>query len=439
MSRLTFFALLATFLAAFVVIGGVLVVSGFVIRERTQQPPPTPILAYNTPIPLPGQNTPTATSQPLPTATAVLPTQTSVPPSPVPPTPTPIIVLSTQVNYILALTDVNIRSGPGTSYSVVGWVANGQTARVTGINPEASWWRVVCPNGSVGSCWMTAARQYTQPTAGPIVQPPTAVPCFDAAAFVADISIPDNSVIPASSPFVKTWRIRNSGTCSWNGNYALVFKDGNIMAGPGIVPMPVTVAPGQTVDFSLNLVSPANNGTHRGNWQLRNDKGVLFGVGNNAPLYVQIVVNTNPPPTGMPTISGWIFSDYCEIIGGEGGNGSPVGGCVPDGNSWRANGVLDPGESGIPGVTVQLVGGHCPSDAPQVAATVTDAQGRYSFKSLPLGNYCVTIGPTHPANTAVLLPGRFTMPGLDLGYINATLVDQRQTIFADFGWDHQFR
>jgi hypothetical protein len=53
---------------------------------------------------------------------------------------------------------------------------------------------------------------------------------------------------------------------------------------------------------------------------------------------------------------------------------------------WRdnnSNGVLDVGESGVPGVTVELLG----SDSQVLATAVTSEIGRYTFAHLPGGNY----------------------------------------------------
>ena len=49
------------------------------------------------------------------------------------------------------------------------------------------------------------------------------------------------------------------------------------------------------------------------------------------------------------------------------------------------NGVQDPGETGVPGVLVQLYDGY----GNLVAETTTDANGDYHFANLPPGDYCV--------------------------------------------------
>lgn len=132
--------------------------------------------------------------------------------------------------------------------------------------------------------------------------PPTVTPtqaCTDLAAFVADVTIPDNTYMSPSQAFSKTWRLRNAGTCTWTTGYALVFDSSNIMGGPASQNLAGSVAPGATVDLTVNLIAPASNGTHRGNWKLRNDKGTIFGLTGGGPFYVQIIVG--PTPTTGPT------------------------------------------------------------------------------------------------------------------------------------------
>jgi len=124
------------------------------------------------------------------------------------------------------------------------------------------------------------------PTATPL-PPPTATPgCSDNSAFVSDVTIPDNTNKAAGASFTKTWRLRNTGTCTWTSDYDIVFFDGNIMGGPASDDLPGNVAPGNTADISVDLTAPSSSGTHKGRWQLRNAKGVLFG----SIFFVQIVV-----------------------------------------------------------------------------------------------------------------------------------------------------
>lgn len=122
----------------------------------------------------------------------------------------------------------------------------------------------------------------------------------DWAQFVADITVPDGTTFKAGESFNKIWRIRNIGTCTWSTDYSLVFVSGAQMSAPASIKLPRSVAPGQTVDLTVSMTAPNAAGTHRGNWQLRNASGVLFGIGANAdkPFWVEIRVSGAPGATG---------------------------------------------------------------------------------------------------------------------------------------------
>jgi hypothetical protein len=109
---------------------------------------------------------------------------------------------------------------------------------------------------------------------------------------VADISVLDNTVFRPGEAFTKIWRVRNSGSCEWTADYALVFSSGEQMGAPDEVALPAVVAPGATVDISLDLIAPAATGTYTGFWALRNAAGSLFGMGESATMafWVQIQV-----------------------------------------------------------------------------------------------------------------------------------------------------
>jgi uncharacterized protein YgiM (DUF1202 family) len=86
--------------------------------------------------------------------------------------PPPTEPQPTDVAYVLALEDVFIRSGPGTRYGIISSLAEGQTAKVTGVSADGNWWRVICPDDSVGSCWVSARSDLTQPATPPHANQP---------------------------------------------------------------------------------------------------------------------------------------------------------------------------------------------------------------------------------------------------------------------------
>ena len=167
-------------------------------------------------------------------------------------------------------------------------------AQLTLVNqPPAT---VVSGPTLVPSATHTPGGAAPSPTAspGPGVTPKptvTPVPC-DLVKFVEDVTYPDNSEVPPGASFVKTWRLQNAGTCTWNTNYSLAFAGGEAMGGPATAPLTKIVAPGETVDVSVTLTAPDSAGSHRGNWMMRNTANTLFGIGDGTkPFWVQIKVS----------------------------------------------------------------------------------------------------------------------------------------------------
>lgn len=118
----------------------------------------------------------------------------------------------------------------------------------------------------------------------------TTVPC-DAVKFEKDVTYPDDSQVTPGQSFTKTWRLLNTGTCTWTTDYDIVFTGGDQMSAPTALPVPGSVPPGQTVDLSVNLVAPAETGTYKGNFMLRNASNVVFGLGDGSkPFWVQVKV-----------------------------------------------------------------------------------------------------------------------------------------------------
>lgn len=131
--------------------------------------------------------------------------------------------------------------------------------------------------------------------------PPPVTRC-DWVGFVSDITVPDGSSFLPSTPFTKTWRLKNIGTCTWTTAYKLVFHQGDAMGGTAIN-LPANVAPGQTIDLSLNLVAPPAAGHYRGYWMLQNAAGVKFGIGAQANQAFWVDINVTGSSTTTTTIT----------------------------------------------------------------------------------------------------------------------------------------
>jgi hypothetical protein len=106
------------------------------------------------------------------------------------------------------------------------------------------------------------------------------------------VTVKDGTVFAPDTNFVKTWRLKNVGSCSWSDEYLLVFASGEQMDGPGRSEIDEQVDPGETVDISVELESPGSPGRYRGYWQLSTPGGDEFGIGEDQedPFWVEINV-----------------------------------------------------------------------------------------------------------------------------------------------------
>jgi hypothetical protein len=391
--------------------------------------------------------------------------------------------------------------------------------------------------GRSGSAiWVKVQVPASQPQ--PTPTPTSSAACTHAATFVADLSIPDDSEIPAGASFIKTWRIRNSGTCTWDGHYKLAHVDGHLLgAVVGQIGLPASVAPGQTIDLSVQLTAPTVAGSYRGDWKLVTPQNNLFGVGSShTPLWVKIKVVTVPTQDG--SISGLVYQDqnengrydsgeqvmgnrevwliagtachvlqnallttrsgadgryrfegrfsgnYClglmggdglledvtavNVTGGQvvtqanlralisngsisgylwddycltGENGEPLAGsCLMDGNGGHhADGMIQPTENYIAGVTISLRPGPCTGNSGGTMGAVSNSNGRYTFADLNPGTYCVFMNAASPENAPLLLPGDWTFPARGIWYHQITLAAGEHLPVVNFGWDYQLR
>ncbi|MGB8645861.1 MAG: NBR1-Ig-like domain-containing protein [Anaerolineae bacterium] len=120
--------------------------------------------------------------------------------------------------------------------------------------------------------------------------------CVFRAQYVADVTIPDGAVIQPGATFVKTWRVRNNGTCPWNAASTLVLTAGtDLSTGAATVP---ALAPGGVADLSVPMKAPAASTSFLASWRLRGADGVFWGD----TLTMQItVVSASTPDNSTPT------------------------------------------------------------------------------------------------------------------------------------------
>ncbi len=158
---------------------------------------------------------------------------------------------------------------------------------------------------TVGEPELEATEVVTEPTDA-IASTPTlagaageaADECLDAQ-YVADVTVPDNTQFDNGETFVKTWRVRNAGTCAWPEDTVLAFASGSQIGAPDNVAVGA-VEPGAEVEVSVDMKAPADAGRYSGIWRIQTAEGFF---GGNLSVVIQAGDVSSLPPVA-PISSG---------------------------------------------------------------------------------------------------------------------------------------
>jgi ABC-type amino acid transport substrate-binding protein len=131
----------------------------------------------------------------------------------------------------------------------------------------------------------------------PPYPPPPPPGCVNSMAYIKDLTYDDGGMsyyadVHTKQEFSKGWRIKNTGTCTWNSSYYVKFVHGTQMNGQP-TSIQTVVYPGHTYDLYVDLVAPSSAGQYTAEWRMFNPYNYVFGV----PLYVAI----EAIPTATPT------------------------------------------------------------------------------------------------------------------------------------------
>ena len=121
--------------------------------------------------------------------------------------------------------------------------------------------------------------------------------------WTGDESIPDGTVFDPGDNFVKTWTLRNAGTCDWPPNTRMVFEEGDQLDGPDSVKLNETVEPGDKITVEIPMEAPSSDGDYTGVWRMTAPDGTKMGK-----YWVKITVGSGSPPS--PTFAVTSVSYY---------------------------------------------------------------------------------------------------------------------------------
>ncbi len=148
-----------------------------------------------------------AEGEPTAVSTSPVVVVTSVPlpvvPTPAPEHPIPTPEPGEPTGVVIAPDGVNVRTGPGTAYEVIGMVPQGTSGKIIGKSADGQWWATLAPNAPNAIGWVSAA--------------------FIAATDVADVPVlpapplPTATAVPTPEPSIAFWAdstVIDQGQCT---------------------------------------------------------------------------------------------------------------------------------------------------------------------------------------------------------------------------------
>jgi hypothetical protein len=99
----------------------------------------------------------------------------------------------------------------------------------------------------------------------------------DNSQWVSDVTVPDGTALQPGEQFTKTWKVKNTGTCTWTTAYSIVYGGYADKLGGRTTALTAEVAPGQEGEISIDLVAPTKAGNYVSAWRLANAQNFPFG------------------------------------------------------------------------------------------------------------------------------------------------------------------
>jgi len=101
-----------------------------------------------------------------------------------------------------------------------------------------------------------------------------------------DVNIPDGTTMTPGQDFIKTWKVKNNGSCPWGAGYELVYAGYSDDMSGQFQPLAAVVQPGQEVEVSVQFQAPDAAGEYLSAWQMENPAGITF----EEIIFVKIIV-----------------------------------------------------------------------------------------------------------------------------------------------------
>ncbi|NMB92969.1 MAG: hypothetical protein GYA26_02025 [Flexilinea flocculi] len=144
--------------------------------------------------------------------------------------------------------------------------------------------------------------------------------CTNRFEYVSDVTFPDGSMTLPYTTFTKSWYIQNTGTCTWNSKYKIVYYSGDNVGTAKSFPLFTSdkiAKPGESIIASVKLYAgEGHNNDYTTYWSLQSDDGEIFNGGTAQNIPLSSVFHVGSQYNFYDNLSGAICSDntgyfYC--------------------------------------------------------------------------------------------------------------------------------
>jgi len=129
-----------------------------------------------------------------------------------------------------------------------------------------------------GATAPTTIAGLPSPTSALLPQPTQAGPVCNDSVFISE-TVPDGTVFKPGEDFDKSWTIQNTGTCTWDEGYALIYLGGTLDGYDiKIDKKEEFTPPGSTQVFKVRLTASLEPREYSECWRMQDDRGYFFGT-----------------------------------------------------------------------------------------------------------------------------------------------------------------
>lgn len=140
---------------------------------------------------------------------------------------------------------------------------------------------------TVGSTPIAGFTQIAASPAAPGGGPALGDSCLNSV-FEEDVTIPDGQVVKGGETLQKIWKIRNTGSCTWDEGFRLVNIGGDPAVGVTNFEFQSkdAVVSGAAVNVGVWFTAPCAAGKYESHWRMQDDAGYYFGT--YLSLYIEV-------------------------------------------------------------------------------------------------------------------------------------------------------